>query len=163
MGRHFKVMGFWTDWKSQGISDRCYLLFLVIFGWIMYCLLKWIKFSVKKKQNIKKNSVKMGGGGTGKVGEFCQSGKVRTMFLSCGWNKAEPSKGGFLCWSTFEKVNILFKWNSKSLHISLQITWDHFKNNEKIPGNLLKMLETSCNFVTLEKWESFTKSKRDNW
>ena len=42
----------------------------------MYYLLKWIKFSVKK-QNIK-NTGKMEKD-TGKVREFCQSGKVETM------------------------------------------------------------------------------------
>ena len=40
-------------WKTQGISDKCYLIFLVIFKLTLYYLLKWIKFSVKK-QNIKK-------------------------------------------------------------------------------------------------------------
>ena len=45
-------------WKSQGISDKCYLLFLVIFKWSVYYLLKRIKFWVKK--NIKN---------TGKIGE----------------------------------------------------------------------------------------------
>ena len=33
-------------WKSQGISDKCYLLFLAIFKLTVYYLLKWIKFLV---------------------------------------------------------------------------------------------------------------------
>ena len=36
-------------WKTQGIWDKFYLIFLVIFKWTVYYLLKWIKFSVKKK------------------------------------------------------------------------------------------------------------------
>ena len=33
-------------------------------------------------------------------------------------------------------------------------TWkSYFKNNEKIPGNLLKNLEISWNFVSPKKWE----------
>ena len=65
-----KVREFWTDWKSQGkvrenytkywkilkfeinIIWYFYILFLVIFKWTVYFLLKWIKFSVK--QNTKK-------------------------------------------------------------------------------------------------------------
>ena len=43
----------------------------------MYCLLKWIKFSVKKTQH-KKNTGKLEKN-TGKVREFCQSGKVGTL------------------------------------------------------------------------------------
>ena len=57
-----KVREFWTDWKSQGkvrenhtkywktqgIWDKYYLIFLVIVKWTVYYLLKWIKFSVKK-------------------------------------------------------------------------------------------------------------------
>ena len=31
----------------------------------------------------------------------------------------------------------------------------YFKNNEKIPGNFLKNLEKSWNFVSPEKWERF--------
>ena len=41
-------------------------------------LVKWIKFSVKK-QNVKKNTGKMAKN-TGKVREFCQSGKVGTLW-----------------------------------------------------------------------------------
>ena len=41
-------------WKTWGIWDKYYLIFLVIFKWTVYYLPKWIKFSVKKKQNIKK-------------------------------------------------------------------------------------------------------------
>ena len=43
----------------------------------MYCLLKWIKFSVKKTKH-KKNTGKLEKN-TGKVREFCQSGKVGTL------------------------------------------------------------------------------------
>ena len=45
---------------------------------------KWIKFSVKKKQNIKKILEKWQKywKSQGKVREFCQSRKVGTLFLS---------------------------------------------------------------------------------
>ena len=45
----------------------------------MHCLLKWIKFSVKKTKHLK-NTGKMAKN-TGKVREFCQSGKVGTLML----------------------------------------------------------------------------------
>ena len=61
MGRHFPV---------REISEKYYLLFLVIFKWTLLFPNMDIVFSLKKKK-IKKN--------TGKVGEFCQSGKVGTM------------------------------------------------------------------------------------
>ena len=38
-------------WKTQGIWDKYYLIFLVIFKWTVYYLPKWIKFSVWKKKN----------------------------------------------------------------------------------------------------------------
>ena len=42
-------------WKTQGIWDKYYLIFLyiilVIFKWTVYRLLKWIKFSVKKTKH----------------------------------------------------------------------------------------------------------------
>ena len=41
-------------WKTRGIWDKYYLIFLVIFKWTVYYLLKWVKCLVKKKQNIKK-------------------------------------------------------------------------------------------------------------
>ena len=41
-------------WKTQGIWDKYYLIFLVIFKWTVYYLLKWIKFSVKKNKTLKK-------------------------------------------------------------------------------------------------------------
>ena len=53
MGRHFPFREFWTDWKSQGISENCYFLFLVIFKWTVYYLLKWVKFSVEKTKQTK--------------------------------------------------------------------------------------------------------------
>ena len=79
-----KIMEFWTDGKSQGKSHKIpgslgevrqmfFVIFLLIFKWTVYYLLKWIKFAVKK-QNIKKN--------TEKVREFCQSRKVGTMNLN---------------------------------------------------------------------------------
>ena len=44
-----------SHWKTQGIWDKYYLIFLyiilVIFKWTVYCLLKWIKFSVKKTKH----------------------------------------------------------------------------------------------------------------
>ena len=62
MGRHFPVRersgnidqtgkvreNHTKYWKTQGTSDKCYLLFLVIFKLTVYYLLKWVKFSVKK-------------------------------------------------------------------------------------------------------------------
>ena len=39
-------------WKSQGISDKCYLLFLVIFKWTVYYLLDLINFSVQQTLKI---------------------------------------------------------------------------------------------------------------
>ena len=33
-------------WKTQGILNKYYLIFLMIFKWTVYYLLKWIKFSV---------------------------------------------------------------------------------------------------------------------
>ena len=44
----------------------------------MYYLLKWIKFSVKKKQNIKNTTEKIEKS-TEKVREFCWSRKVGTL------------------------------------------------------------------------------------
>ena len=41
-------------WKTQEIWDKYYLIFLVIFKWTLYYLLKWIKFSVKKNKTLKK-------------------------------------------------------------------------------------------------------------
>ena len=57
-------------WKIQGISDKYCLLFLVIFNLAVYNLLKWLKFSVKKKtkHKILENGKKKY---TGKVREFC--------------------------------------------------------------------------------------------
>ena len=49
----------------------------------MHFLVKWIKFSVKKKQNIRK--ILEMAKNTGKVREFCQSGKVGTLLVS-GYN-----------------------------------------------------------------------------
>ena len=69
MGRHFPVKEILESLEKLGnitqntgkfwggileISDKYYLLFLVIFKWTVYFLLKWIKFSVEKKQNLKK-------------------------------------------------------------------------------------------------------------
>ena len=64
------------------MSDKCYLLFLVIFKSTVYYLLKWIKFLVKKA-SIKKlleNGERVKD--IGKVGEFYQSGKVGTMIYN---------------------------------------------------------------------------------
>ena len=91
MGRHFpdreKSVNFeqagkvrenhTKSWKIKRISNKyiiCY--FLVIVKCTVYHLPKWIKFSVKK-QNFK--NVLENGKNTGKVREFCQSGKVETM------------------------------------------------------------------------------------
>ena len=65
-------------WKIQGISDKyiiCY--FLVIFKCTVYHLLTWVKFS-DKNRTLKIYS-KNGKKSTGKVREFCHSGKVGTM------------------------------------------------------------------------------------
>ena len=58
-----KVREVWTDWKSQEkshkilktqeILEKYYLLFLVIFKWTVYYLLKWVKFSVWKNKTLK--------------------------------------------------------------------------------------------------------------
>ena len=67
MGRHFPVKeksgnfgqtgkvreNHTKYWKTPGITDKCYLLFLVIFKLTVYCLLKWIKFSFKKNKTLK--------------------------------------------------------------------------------------------------------------
>ena len=66
-------------WKTQGISDKCYLIFLVIFKLTLYYLLKWIKFSVKK-QNIKKNTEKMG--------IMC----AETFHIGCVWDQDRTLK-----------------------------------------------------------------------
>ena len=42
-------------WKTLEISYKCYLLFLVLFKWTVYYLLKCFKFSVEK-QTIEKNN-----------------------------------------------------------------------------------------------------------
>ena len=50
-------------------------------------------------------------------------------------------------------INFLFKWNSISLHIFIfKTTWkSYFKNNEKIPGNLLKNHGDIMEFCQFEK------------
>ena len=53
------------------------------FKWTGHYLLKWIRFPVKKR-NIKKNTGKMAKN-TGKVREFCQSGKVGTLVTLMMW------------------------------------------------------------------------------
>ena len=79
MGRHFPFREFWTDWKSQGISENCYFLFLVIFKRTVYYLLKWVKCSVEKKN---KQLLE-------KFREFFQSGKVGTMYYCATENLRE--------------------------------------------------------------------------
>ena len=94
MGRHFPVReksgnfeqtgkvreNHTKYWKTPGIWDKYYLIFLVMFKWTVYYLLKWIKFSIKK-QNNKKILEKWQKilESQGKVSEFCQSGKVGTL------------------------------------------------------------------------------------
>ena len=60
MGRHFPVReksgnfeqtgkvreNHTKYWKTQGILNKYYLIFLMIFKWTVYYLLKWIKLSV---------------------------------------------------------------------------------------------------------------------
>ena len=50
----------------------------------MHYFLKWIKFSVIKAKHLKN---------TGKVREFCQSGKVGTLDVHGGWH-VWPGGGG---------------------------------------------------------------------
>ena len=40
-------------WKNQGNSNKCYLLFWLIFKRAVYYLLKWIKYSVRKTKRLK--------------------------------------------------------------------------------------------------------------
>ena len=102
-----KVREFWTDWKShgkvrenhtkywktQGIWDKYYLIFFVIFKWTVYYLPKWIKFSVKKNKTLKKywKNGKKYWKSQGKVREFCQSKKVGTLshFSIAKFNKCQ--------------------------------------------------------------------------
>ena len=95
MGRHFPVReksgnfeqtekvreNHTKYWKTEINWDKYYLIFLVIFKWTVHYLLKCIKFSVKKTKHLK-NTGKMAKN-TGKVREFCQSGKVGTLLLNC--------------------------------------------------------------------------------
>ena len=76
-----KWEGIFQSGKSQGIWDKYYLIFLVIFKWTVYYLLKWIKLSVKKNKTLKKYW-KMAKN-TGKVREFCQSWKAGTLISWC--------------------------------------------------------------------------------
>ena len=45
--------------KSQGISEKCYILFLAIFELAVYYLLEWIKFSVIKNKTLKTENRKL--------------------------------------------------------------------------------------------------------
>ena len=96
MGRHFqsgKSPGIFNrlekSGKIQGIWDKYYLIFLVIFKWTAYYLLKWINFSVKKTLKILEKWKKYWKS-EGKVREFCQSGKVGTMFEQPNWQICSP-------------------------------------------------------------------------
>ena len=61
------------------------MLFLVMFKWTLYYLLEWNKFSVKKQNTIKYWEMEK----NWKITEFCQSGKMGTMFiLSLHWNRS---------------------------------------------------------------------------
>ena len=95
MGRHFPVReksgnfeqtgkvreNHTKYWKTEINWDKYYLIFLVIFKWTVHCLLKWIKFSVKKNKTFKKywKNGKKYWKSQGKVREFCQSRKVGTL------------------------------------------------------------------------------------
>ena len=57
-------------WKGQGISDKCYLSFIVMFKLTVYCNLKWIKFSVRKKNKNIKKMIQKWKKNTGKAGNF---------------------------------------------------------------------------------------------
>ena len=99
-----KVREFWWDWKSQGKSHKILenwgnfrQMLFVIFQWqlneFVYYLLNLIKCSVKKTITVK-NTGKWEKilEKSGKVREFCQSGKVGTLNKSwCqdfpGWLK----------------------------------------------------------------------------
>ena len=74
MGRHFPVReksgnfeqtgkvreNHTKYWKTEINWDKYYLIFLVIFKWTVHYLLKWIKFSVKKKNKTLKKYWKNG-------------------------------------------------------------------------------------------------------
>ena len=95
MGRHFPVKkksgnfeltwkvreNHTKYWKTPGIWDKYYLIFLVIFKWtILFAKMDQV-FSLKN-QNINKKTGKKMAKNTGKVREFCQSGKVGTLTYS---------------------------------------------------------------------------------
>ena len=57
-------------------------------------------------------------------------------------------------------LRLIFKKNSSLTSLTIIIifqfftTWKiHFQYNKKIPGNLLKKLEKSWNFISPKKWE----------
>ena len=123
-----KVREFWTDWKSQGKFrenhtkywkteinwDKYYSIFLVIFKWTVHFLVKWIKFSVKKNKTLKKYW-KMAKN-NGKVREFCQSGKVGTLFT---WNyHCAPSSLVQLFWDLNFFTCILQVWSLAEIEIA---------------------------------------------
>ena len=65
------------------------------------------------------------------------------------WNRKE----GLLIWSTVERINFLFKWNSRSMYVYIQnkTCKPYCKNNEKIPGNLLKKTWKNHGILSVQK------------
>ena len=134
MGRHFPVresQGIFEPtgkvrendtkyWKIQGISKKYYLLFLVIFKWTVYYLLTWTKLSVKN-QNLKKYWKSQGILLVQKSGSHGYKYSWRFVNLEYSW------KGQFFVQMKVKKFTDLY---------SKQVG-NYFKNNFKIPGNLL--------------------------
>ena len=70
------------------------------------------------------------------------------------WNR----KQGLLIWSIVERINFLFKWNSRSMYIYVEklignYTLKIMKNTWKFTKKPGKIMEISWNFVSPEKWE----------
>ena len=156
-----KVREFWTDWKSQGkvrknhikywktqgIWDKYYLIFLAIFKWTVYYLPKWIKFSVKKNKTLKKywKNRKKYWNSQGKVREFCQSEKVGT--LTCVLIYPIRLWKQFLIALILVCVRVLtwsweFCWRTE-VTIWNQITLKNHVMNPKHPVHLKNLLTTA--------------------
>ena len=117
----YKSQGSQLDWKNGKAfssqeklhkvlenSGNFICNFLMIFKCTVLCIIKWIKFSVKK-QDIKK--IREHGKNTGKIREFFQSGKVGTM--KCSFNRGKRRLDWkyhilcWLCWFIFRSLHII--------------------------------------------------------